>query len=429
MTNLKPNARCSWDLFKKFTEWLCGGPSVMQMGCLIVVTISYTQQCVSNNSGDLCSVIIICTDCVVLVLLCCEICLVLDKCGSEYQDNPWTTKTFSKRKKFNMMMMMMRGKANLQFQGTILTLPKWDIICVNRQMIVRKIAEDTWKPNDSCYVVLTDDVGAQRASEKFSPRVLTEDQKLWCIYVCREFLHEQMTITFFLTLSPEMILKVIMGMMLKQSYSCHYWTILICNAHKCIKMRKQCCFFLIIVALFLMSSFQQTRQLIKLIIREFWAVWGMQYQENQKCDTSITTMHLLEEHSQFKESWQIIQFLYFHNLPVCLTHPFGYFLFPTTKFPLKGRLQTIHDEWFNKHPLNRASKSGKHDDSRALLLIKIILKGDKSWNNSYYWRKFWKLSEQTSYPSLKLYSSISLEKLQKKHKKNVTRIASHQTGI
>jgi hypothetical protein len=56
--------------------------------------------------------------------------------------------------------------------------------------------------------------------------------------------------------------------------------------------------------------------------------------------------------------------------------PVTIFIPHNKKSPLKGRLkllmislqtQKTHWEWFNKHPLNKASKSGQSDDRRAFV--------------------------------------------------------------
>jgi hypothetical protein len=61
---------------------------------------------------------------------------------------------------------------------------------------------------------------------------------------------------------------------------------------------------------------------------------------------SSIIMHLLTQHCQLDNSWEGIQFLFFHFPPIHLTSPLMtfFFLFPKLRLTLKGRrFQTVED--------------------------------------------------------------------------------------
>jgi hypothetical protein len=74
------------------------------------------------------------------------------------------------------------------------------------------------------------------------------------------------------------------------------------------------------------------------------ATWNLNC-ELQKSGSSITTMCLLTQYYQLDNSWQNIQFRFFHNPPITWPLPSRlFFLFPELKITLKGRIsQTVKD--------------------------------------------------------------------------------------
>lgn len=114
---------------------------------------------------------------------------------------------------------------------------------------------------------------------------------------------------------------------------------------------KQCWPFMIIAARFIMSSFQQARQLIRFIIWLFWGVQGMWYKENdQKCQlqersTSNMTVHQRTQQCLFESSWQIVLSLL--TLTIHLTYPLCNFTIHLT-CPLHMFLCSSEEKWFWK---------------------------------------------------------------------------------
>jgi hypothetical protein len=133
---------------------------------------------------------------------------------------------------------------------------------------------------------------------EFMPRLLTEDREFSAFQFVKISSDEWMII--FLKTLQEIRLEL-MGMMLKQNARHSYGRPLIPHTpekHKCTREWKQCWSICSIIALvFIVSLFQQARQLIRLIIWKLWGICGMEYEENywkcwlQECVTSIMTVH------------------------------------------------------------------------------------------------------------------------------------------
>jgi histone-lysine N-methyltransferase SETMAR len=69
----------------------------------------------------------------------------------------------------------------------------------DRRKTIEQVSEETNVSWCSCQRILTEDLRMRRASAKFVPRLLTEEQKQHCVNVCRDFKEELHNDPHFLT--------------------------------------------------------------------------------------------------------------------------------------------------------------------------------------------------------------------------------------
>jgi hypothetical protein len=79
---------------------------------------------------------------------------------------------------------------------------------------------------------------------------------------------------------------------------------------------------------------------------------------------SITTIYQLIKHCRFGSSWQGTQFLFYHNLPICLTCPLQSVPIPQNKDNTEIRFHTVEDIIMNK---TDELKSGSTNVCQAVL--------------------------------------------------------------
>jgi hypothetical protein len=153
-----------------------------------------------------------------------------------------------------------------------------DIIHAYHWLTVQEVQEETGTSVDSYHAILTEDVVMHWFSAKFVPKLLTEDQRIQHISVLKDYLHWA---------NGKMSLQMRLGFMgmMEQDNSHLYGRVLIeLQKPTTFESENKCWSFFIdwLIAALIMSSFQQARQLMELIIWKFWGVWLMQYGEGSR---------------------------------------------------------------------------------------------------------------------------------------------------
>jgi len=65
-----------------------------------------------------------------------------------------------------------------------------ELIWANRLLTIRELSVEVGLPYGTCQAILTQDLNMQRVAAKFVPRILTTEQKEWCLSVPTNMLQE-----------------------------------------------------------------------------------------------------------------------------------------------------------------------------------------------------------------------------------------------